>query len=197
MVEVVNVLVDVLELLLVDAVVTVVLVVVAVTGTQLPSGVQTASVTKAPPRLLHATASSPSPSAQEPSNWQQPPGEGGPVLQRPPPPGSAWQVDSLGPGVPPAARQAPALSADPQTGGCTPRSSQHTEPGGLVVLVVEVVEVIVVTVVTVMSVVLVVVLVIGMQLPPGSQTASATNAPPRLLHISSFSAPPMAHPLSN
>jgi hypothetical protein len=70
-------------------VVSVVLVVLVLGGPQLPFGLQTASSTNAPPRLLHVTSSISPPMAHDPANWQQPPGLGGPSAQRPPPVGSA------------------------------------------------------------------------------------------------------------
>jgi len=151
--------------------------------------------------------------AQPPSSWQQPPGLGGPVLQRPPPSGSAWQFDSVGPGVPPTARQSAVVAVEPQSGGCWVMISQQMGPDGSVVLVVLPPLVVVLVVllvvlvlldvllvevtVTVVTVTTVVLVVTTTQFPSGSQMASGTNAPPRLLQWTSFMSPPMAHAPSN
>jgi hypothetical protein len=97
---------------------------------------------------------------------------------------------------------ASALGAEVQIHGSWSLSSQHT-PGTVVLVVV--LELVVVTVVTVMLVAVVtvvlvgsvVVVVTGTQSPSGVHWASATKAPPRLVHVISSRPPPMAHPSSS
>jgi hypothetical protein len=73
-------------------------------------------------------------------------------------------------------------------------SQQIGSEGSVLLVVLVLLDEVTLTVVTVMTVVLV---VTTPQVPSGSQSASRTNAPPRLLQRMAFMSPPMAHAPSN